>query len=96
MTQHTSTAGDSKLGKVAATAIAALLAIWAISQFTESPLEQALGAVGIGDGTSIEEYNEQQRRDGVFDDLNDCPVNDDCAGLDPGGGYNDVPVYPEF
>jgi hypothetical protein len=97
MTEGTDTPAKWNFGKVVATVIAGLVLMWLASQFTES-LDQARTVVGIerGDGKSIEEYNEEQRRNKVFDDVNGCPPLDRCGGSDPSGGYNDVAVYPEF
>jgi hypothetical protein len=98
MTEDAATPGKWNLGKIVAIAVAGLVVIWVVSQVTESPLDQARNAVGIehDGGKSISEYNEEQQRNEVLDELNDCPLDDRCGGLDPSGGYNDVPVYPEF
>ena len=77
------------LGRALKVAIAGFAVIWLISQFTESPLDQALQAVGVeqGDGTSIKDYNEQQWRDEIFDPIIGCPPGVDCHGLPDPSGY---------
>lgn len=97
--QYTATGGNWNLGRIVAIVLAALVVLWGVSQVTESPLDQARTAVGVehDSGKSIEEYNGEQRWNEVLDDVNGCPPSDSCAGMDPDGGYEDVPpVYPDF
>lgn len=74
-----SAATGRDLGTIVRIAVAGLAVIWLISQFTESPLDQA-------HGTSIQEYNDQQQWDEILDPIIGCPPGMDCHGLpDPSG-----------
>ncbi len=57
--------------------------IWLLSVHGESPIDQALQAVGVQQdgGTGIEDYNRQQQNDEVFDDIIGCQPWQHCHGL---------------